>query len=1092
MDIPKYRFPVALIPGGCPQFLDFSFDLRAYDPKRLSFTRHFFEEKCEKKEDEYILRCLEEKEGGGWVDQSIGERRPAPQYGIKSKVAAFSAQATEELEPDPQHDSKPKESPFSLKCFEPFYEAWIPLPILRTKNPDSVNEFPVFEEGPSNWARCYIKRRAEDDPIVRLTMAFDTTLEEPMNENASRYYALCDRDVKNYSHYTLAWHVRDNSWFIQDDSPKKDEKPWAASWILDICRNWTTGQKEIRQTYDSPKDDKPHLKHLAYYLTFLELLNRLLNPRVTDDFKMNPLGINRMLRNDFQIYVVDPDRSPAIDVDLIVDIGNSRTTGVLFEQYPQRMTRISERVLLQIRDLSQPWQLYDKEPFATKIEFSMANFGNERYSRQSGRRTPAFPWGSAVRMGPEAVRLASRARNDKGDTGLSSPKRYLWDERPWEATWWYNTDTDSQQERATSGPFASQLNEAGTPVTLFKEEPPPGWAAPLMGQSQQLARQAKYTRSSLMMFLLGEVLMQALVTINSHGYRRDKDYSDIPRRLRRIVFTVPTGMPMAERRIYKRWMTLAVRTVWEAMRWEKWYWKSWDSSEKPLTDYRASPEPRCEWDEATCSQLVYLYNEITEKFHGDARHWFKVFGRERPEVYKNRPDIPPYHSVRVASIDIGGGTTDLSIMTYVLTSDKSAQPRILPIATFREGFSIAGDEIVKDIISSQIFDAFKKGFAAAGVRNPEVQVASLFRQDARTPADKRIRARFTQQVLVPMAHSLLALYEAYKASDSLSETPVQFHFHQFFESEAAPAVAGEQESHQEQSLFFRKSALPPEEILDYVKNAVGGTFSFMDVPIVFRPKDIGDSIQRAIGDVLDPLCEVIHAYGCDVLLLTGRPSRYFAAINEVVSRLPVPADRILPMCKYRVGTWYPFASSQNLIEDPKTTVVAGGMLCTLAESSLEGISFNLRDLAPLSSARYIGVMDTGSQIKADKVCFTVDVTRTGEYQKVVEMSGPLVIGFRQLPLERWPTTRFYVIEFNSDADRKDAENNGHFPLKLHLEFTFTGSDEPSREQVEGELKITEIEISAEGGGTLSPSKLSVRLQTLPLNEGYWLDTGIIR
>ena len=87
-------------------------------------------------------------------------------------------------------------------------------------------------------------------------------------------------------------------------------------------------------------------------------------------------------------------------------------------------------------------------------------------------------------------------------------------------------------------------------------------------------------------------------------------------------------MPIAEQRIYRRWVTWAVRMIWETLGWGQWYTTK-QGMRDTRPDYRVSPEVRCSWDEATCTQLVYLYNEITEKFQGDARHFFALMGRKR-------------------------------------------------------------------------------------------------------------------------------------------------------------------------------------------------------------------------------------------------------------------------------------------------------------------------------------------------------------------------------------------------------------------------------------------------------------------------------
>ena len=109
--------------------------------------------------------------------------------------------------------------------------------------------------------------------------------------------------------------------------------------------------------------------------------------------------------------------------------------------------------------------------------------------------------------------------------------------------------------------------------------------------------------------------------------------------------------------------------IWETLGWGQWYTTK-QGMRDTRPDYRVSPEVRCSWDEATCTQLVYLYNEITEKFQGDARHFFALMGRKRGA------DAP---SLRIANVDIGGGTIDLSITTFAVTGDEATAARILSL-----------------------------------------------------------------------------------------------------------------------------------------------------------------------------------------------------------------------------------------------------------------------------------------------------------------------------------------------------------------------------------------------------------------------------
>ncbi len=79
---------------------------------------------------------------------------------------------------------------------------------------------------------------------------------------------------------------------------------------------------------------------------------------------------------------------------------------------------------------------------------------------------------------------------------------------------------------------------------------------------------------------------------------------------------------------------------------------------------RADPSIRVEWDGASCGQLVYLYTEVNENFAGRPEEVFDTIAR---------PDKADRQRITLATIDIGGGTTDLVITDYRL--DRAGQYR---------------------------------------------------------------------------------------------------------------------------------------------------------------------------------------------------------------------------------------------------------------------------------------------------------------------------------------------------------------------------------------------------------------------------------
>ncbi len=1029
--IPSYLSPVSIIPGGCPQFLDFS--LREESIRRL--RRYFREEKKNQGDPDgrytHYLRCLAETENG-FIDQLTGQ--PCDEdYSVEARRAVTAWDGH-----------------------------WLPIPFLRSLDQAWPDGGKRFECGPSNWARARVMQSERHPDQLRIVLAFDTNVEQRPTEG-DRYHALSPQDVAAHGHFMLAHLVRDNSWFLNE--------AWVDEWLCGIFDLWRQSQHRGRGSW---KDDTPYvLEHLANYLTWLDVV--------------------RMALNDLAAQVINPDRDTPVDVDLVLDIGNSRTTGILVETLPQRVTNLNDSYLLELRDLSNPENIYS-DPFETRVEFVDAAFGNDALSRRSGRQTPAFAWPSAVRIGPEAARLATQAVCAEGTTGMSSPKRYLWDERPWQQSWRYNTGGKAEP-MVSRGLFPRQLNPLGTPLACFDD--------PLFKKSPALQKQqaepifeSLFTRSSLMLFMLGEILTQALVTINSPATRARRELPNLPRRLRRLIFTVPTAMPVAEKRIFRRWVVWAVRVVWTALGWSQWY------TPKALArgqsgDYRQSPQVRCDWDEASCSQLVLLYNELAVKQHGDAHHLFRLLGRPRASC-QGHP------CVRMASIDIGGGTTDLSITTYELASGEGDTARIVPHTEFRDGFNIAGDEVLREVVANHVIPAIGQALVQQGLAEPRALLGQLFGRDSigMSQEDRNTRVRLVRQIAVPVALGLLAACE----NPEIRHASYTCAIRDFFEPDPlesasdAPGAEGSTGA----GPGFEPATLAPRPqpaILKAVENMVRRgapliqDFNILNVPITVSPAAVDVTIRSTLGPTLSALCEVVHMYDCDVLLLTGRPSAWNGVVASVLAKRPVPPDRIIPMRSYHAGSWYPFADAQGRITDPKTTVVVGAILCALADGHLEGFSFDTGALHLTSTARYIGEMDINSQLKKPKVWFTVDVdSHEGTEQiRKVAFSGPLSIGYRQLDAERWPTTRYHLLTFANEDARARASGRLPYEVEVRLTVDDVWDDAPrtddEKDRSEGEFSIISI-VDNQGRG-VDRRDLEIRLQTLKLDEGYWLDTGIV-
>lgn len=205
-----------------------------------------------------------------------------------------------------------------------------------------------------------------------------------------------------------------------------------------------------------------------------------------------------------------------------------------------------QNYVLKLRDLSAPEHVYI-DPFESRVEFSQAFFGKDHCSVRSGRHD-AFQWPTIARIGGEASRLAARRKGSEGSTGLSSPKRYLWDEKFYGQGWRFNGSyVQDSNPLATAAPFANLIDERGEALHTIEDE-----------MDRIPVFTPRYSRSSLMTFMLAEVLTRAISQINSPEQRIRQGHAGIPRQLRHIILTVPPGMPMAERCVLDERMRQAV------------------------------------------------------------------------------------------------------------------------------------------------------------------------------------------------------------------------------------------------------------------------------------------------------------------------------------------------------------------------------------------------------------------------------------------------------------------------------------------------------------------------------------------------------
>lgn len=894
------------------------------------------------------------------------------------------------------------------RALEPFLGTWTPLPFFQLRQGEAGGAGRV-EPGPTNWARIRLTPLSVPDRhghTHAVTLAFDTAL-APRVEGLP-YAALAPSAEEML--FGLVPDSARNGWFLR--------QAWVDQWL---DANFRAAREAARGRKLRAEDLPWRAEHWARYLTFLAILDEAgIIPRVrTIDVASTVLGYR------------------PIDVDLVLDLGNSRTCGMLVEEHPDRPLDFNNGTVLRLRELSAPHRTHQL-PFESRVEFHRASFGREALSHRSGR-TLAFHWGSPVRVGPEAVRLAAEARGNEGATGLSSPKRYLWDTRPTAVVWRFNGAGEDGSEPPVSGAFMEFVSEEGEVLETIGHRLLPGV-------------RARFSRSSLATFMLAELLMQALSQINAPDHRAARGSIHVPRRLRRLVLTLPPAMPLAEQRILRGRAQAAIDLAWRLM--------GWSEPREGLPRPPAKPEIVANLDEATATQLVWLYNECRWRLKSEPKLLFALQGRVRPR-YGADP------SLRIASIDVGGGTTDLMVATYLAEHGQT----ILPKQNFREGFRIAGDDVLQSLIETVLLPRIERAMAEAGVAGPKALLRELLAGAAagQSEQERHLRRQFVALVLEPLGLAVLHACETLKGREA---------------GEVIRAPAGR-----------LLAGLPSVgRAVAYVEEQArlrgGAAFSLMDVEIVATAAQVDAVVGAVLGPVLADLLEVVHDFDVDVLLLSGRPSRLRAVREAVIARLAVPPHRVVAMDSYPVEQWYPFRDATGHIADPKTTAAVGAMISATAEGRLEGFLLRSSRLAMRSTARVIGLMDQSGQIRDENVKLRdLDLERApagGEASFTLPFAAPAFLGFRQLDLERWTATRLYRLEFGNPASVRR--------LALPLTLTITrGEIDPDRADAEEKREaftITEI-VDAEGDA-VQRQQVVLRLQTEAEEAGYWRDTGALK
>ena len=1004
--LPEWRDEVSIIPFSGLQMLDFGFDMSQC---RAAFA---FAEALEASEGDTTQGRLVPLTG----DDEIDAKRLAG--------APMAHQRRYEV---------------NLKsALPPFLEKWLPVPVLRIKQDRAPGGVELYDPGPTAWARMRVCSLDQPDPETghthRVQLALDTALiKRPEQPGGIELGPNLD-DAAACSEFRFVHKPSQMDWFLsaRGSNASADPQGWVGAWIATLFQDYLDSNRRHRKL-----DDDNDFEHWARYLAFLQAMGELIEVPLLR--MVNGAGGEGAL--------------PTVEVDLVIDVGNSRTCGLLVEKLPnERGVDLAKSFSLSLRDLSRP-ELSYSGPLDSRVEFAAVSFGEDSLARLSGRAN-SFVWPSIVRIGPEAQRLVQQDSGTESMSGLSSPKRYLWALDAQRQDWRFHGQDDPQRLPRNVRAALGLVNEQGDVLAQMEEDVKERRRS-RKNLDFSRAQRLRFSRSSLFGFLLAEILCHATVQINDPGGRAGRIESDLPRRLRRIILTLPSATPIQEQAIIRARAEGAVKFIWQRIQ---------------ATGQAAAAEERpqviVQFDEASCTQMVWLYNEVNKRFFGRAQRYLEVAGRPRTRT----PESALEPSLRVCSIDIGGGTTDMVVTSYFCDANR----RIVPFQHFREGFHTAGDDVLARVVKRVVIPELARIAEDKGATGAQTEIEDLFGGDYGDQDQRlvRMRQQAALRILTPIAIALV---------DRADQDDIHVSCASVLGLGGADAAADLALS--DRLLNFIEAPMRKRGASD---------FTLADCVIEITRDRVDGVVRDVLSKALANMVEIVDHLGCDVVLLSGRPSRMPVIREMIESACTVRPDQLIAMHAYQIGDWYPFRERGiQRIGDPKTTVAVGAMLIGQAENRLEGFSVATREFVMKSTVAYIGIMEPNGQIPENGILFDSQAGLDSEPE--IALYRPEMIGSRQLPLERWTTTPLYRLDF------PDPEAlAGRTPLQVtlaredfedDLDAEVDGDAEVLRNENQKEaIKLTDA-LDVDGRPLKREEMPTLCLQTLSGQGQYWLDTG---
>ena len=280
--------------------------------------------------------------------------------------------------------------------------------------------------------------------------------------------------------------------------------------------------------------------------------------------------------------------------------------------------------------------------------------------------------------------------------------------------------------------------------------------------------------------------------------------------------------------------------------------------------------------------------------------------------------------VRVMTVDIGGGTLDTAIVEYRNDAPGGAVALRYKVL-FRDSSTFAGDNVALAIIESVLLKSFldARGIPATSDNKIAAAFKRVLSQAKRTQADRAKWQRIVTLLFLPIVRQWLSDVANFATGYYQGEEGI-------FRS--IEECGGDENVIKEFNEYLEMEGID--------ENFVQATDRLQ-----YNPDDINACIEDNLKPGIEPLGKFTAAYDVDVVTISGKISE-MPKVEELLRRfLPICPQCIVRMKDYMAGNWYPM-SDNGRINDAKTVTAVGAALYTAGKNQLLSGLWNIEEDLP--------------------------------------------------------------------------------------------------------------------------------------------------